>query len=158
MSHCTNGWRGQKLKRPLHLQDKLFMPDKDGYARCHPSLVFLFLLFLFLLTTNVTRALPLGTIKGEAETTSRGFPIRSGNNNMQSNGLISHTTTKTWDSFPLSNACNPYHMHFGARLPEQQQHTLDVGIFCPKQYKSLCPFCTSSEPKTRRYKFTRRSV
>ena len=75
-TRCTSGRRGQKLDAHCvsALQGKLLMPDKeeDGHTRGH-LFVFLFYLFPFhLFTTNETRALPLGTIKGEAGTTSRG--------------------------------------------------------------------------------------
>jgi hypothetical protein len=71
----TSGWRGQELNAyciPV-LQDKLLTPDKeeDGHTRCH-FFVFLFLLFpISPFYHNVTRVLPLRTIKGKARATSR---------------------------------------------------------------------------------------
>jgi hypothetical protein len=74
-ARCTSGRKGRKLDAHCisTLQGKLLTPDKeeDGRTRGH-LFVFLFRLFHFhLFTTNVTRALPLKTIKGEAEATSR---------------------------------------------------------------------------------------
>jgi hypothetical protein len=31
-----------------------------------------------------------------------------------------HPPKETWDSFPLSKACNPYYEHSGARQHEEQ--------------------------------------
>jgi hypothetical protein len=71
---------GAKRSMPLHLCaiGKLFPLDKveDGRTRGHLFLFFSFIFFLFhLFTTNVTRALPLRTIKGEAGATSEGTPM-----------------------------------------------------------------------------------
>jgi hypothetical protein len=70
----TSGQRGQNLDTDCvsALQGKLLTPDKeeDSHTRGH---LFLFHLFPFhLFTTNVTRALPLGTIKGKVGATSGG--------------------------------------------------------------------------------------
>jgi hypothetical protein len=71
----TSRWKGQGLNAHYvpALQDKLLTPDKevDGHTRGH-LFVFLFILFPILpfFTTNVTRALPLKTIKGKAGATS----------------------------------------------------------------------------------------
>jgi hypothetical protein len=72
----TSGRRGQKINACCisALQGKLLPPDKeeDGRTRGH---LFCFSLFPFLyfifFTTNVTRALSLETIKGEAGTDRR---------------------------------------------------------------------------------------
>jgi hypothetical protein len=62
-----------KHQRPAHLQAtwELLPPDKeeDGHARGH---LFLSLFHFYPFTMNVTRALPLEAIKGEAGATSRG--------------------------------------------------------------------------------------
>ena len=130
---CTSGRRGQKLDAHCvsALQGKLLTPNKeeDGHTRGH-LFVFLFYLFPFhLFTTNVTRALPLGTIKGEAGATSKRTRLK--HNSLRKHSS-SHTTKETWDLHPLSNACNPYYEHSGARQHEHQQHPLDVGIFLPE--------------------------
>jgi hypothetical protein len=67
--------------------------------------VFLFHLFSFhLFTTNVTRALPLETIKEEAETHT----------------LLRRTHhLATMDLFPLSKAYNRYYKHSSARQHKQ---------------------------------------
>jgi hypothetical protein len=70
---CTNGWRGQKINARYisTLQGNLLTPNKeeDGHTRGH---FFCFSLSSFpyftFFTTNITRALPLETIKGEAWT------------------------------------------------------------------------------------------
>jgi hypothetical protein len=72
-ARCTSVQRGQKLDAHCIsvLQGRLLTPDKeeDGHTR-GPLFVFLFHFF----TTNITRAFPLGTIKGEAGATSREGP------------------------------------------------------------------------------------
>jgi hypothetical protein len=77
---------------------------------------------------NVTRALSLEAIKGEAGATSR--------ENKQQHTLLAKTSThmhhpskETWDPLPLLKAYNPYYEHFGIRQHEQQQNSLDVGSF-----------------------------
>jgi hypothetical protein len=70
---CTSGWRGQKLNAHYISapQGKLFTPDKEEDDRTQGH-VFSFIFFPFhLFTTNVTRALSLGTTKGEAGATFR---------------------------------------------------------------------------------------
>jgi hypothetical protein len=100
------------------------MPDKeeDGHTQGH-FFVFLFRLFHFhLFTTNVIRALPLGTIKGEAGVTSRG-PLEKNTPHRPRTQAHTHTHThrqRDWDPLPLSKAYNPYYEHSGARQYEQQ--------------------------------------
>jgi len=49
--------------------------------------------------------------------------------------------------FPLSSVCNPYYKHLSARAQELE---LNVGTFCPNQYKSLCLILAQpSKPVTR---------
>jgi hypothetical protein len=73
--HSTQHQQTERPKdqRLLHLcaTEKLFPPDKeeDGYARGH---LFVSLFHFHLFTTNITRALSLEDIKGEARATSRG--------------------------------------------------------------------------------------
>ena len=50
---------------------------------------------------------------------------------------------ETWDPFPLSPVCNPYYKPSAGTTSSSK---LDVGTFCPKQYKPLCPPSTPSEP------------
>jgi hypothetical protein len=81
-----------------------------------PEATFLFLFFVFspfhLFTINVTQALPLGTIKGEAGATSRGTwgskqtPIQE--HTSQTNSTNSYATKETWDPLPLLKAYNLY--------------------------------------------------
>jgi hypothetical protein len=73
-AHCTNGWKGQKLNAHniSAPQGKLLTPDKEKDGRTRGHLFFSLLFPFHLFTTTVTRALPLGTIKGEAETGRRG--------------------------------------------------------------------------------------
>jgi hypothetical protein len=124
-THFTSGRRGEKLNAHYisALQGKLLMPDKeeDSHTRGH---LFCFSLLSFLLspfylsTTNVTRALPLGTIKGEAGATSRGSRIenRSLLETHPTNQELTLTRhQETWDLLHLSKSCNPYYEHFGAR-------------------------------------------
>jgi hypothetical protein len=66
-----------KDQRPvrLHATGELLPPDKeeDGHARGHLFLVFLFHSpYFYPFTTNVTRALRVEAIKGEAGATSKG--------------------------------------------------------------------------------------
>jgi hypothetical protein len=72
----TSGWKGQKINVCCisALQGKLLPPDKEEDSRTRDHLfVFLFRLFpTSPFITNITRALPLETIKGEARDTSRG--------------------------------------------------------------------------------------
>jgi hypothetical protein len=115
------------------LQGKLLTLDKekDGHTQCH-IFVFLHLFPFHLFTTNVTRALPLGTIKGEAGATSRGTRIETHLTDQALKHTHTHTTKETWDPLPLSKACNPYYEHYGARQHEQQQNPLNVGISLPE--------------------------
>jgi hypothetical protein len=89
----------QQTKRPkeqslLHLcaTGKLFPPDKeeDGHTQDH-----LFVLFHFhLFNTNVTRALSLEAIKGEAGATSRRSDRKaSDQTTMHRSNQIEHTTS-----------------------------------------------------------------
>ena len=50
-------------------------------------------------------------------------------------------------SFPLSPVCNPYYELFSANNMSNS-HELDVGIFCPNQYKPFVFFSTPSGPDT----------
>jgi hypothetical protein len=113
---CTSGWRGQKLNAHYISapQEKLFTPDKeeDGRTQGH---VFSFIFFPFhLFTTNVTRALPLGTTKGEA-----GATFRKRKRTHLTKSAHIHPSKETWDPLPLSKACNPYYEHSDARQHEQ---------------------------------------
>jgi hypothetical protein len=97
--------------------------------------VFLFRLFLFrLVTTSVTQALPLETIKEEAGIASHGMDrIESHHEHTSLRGHHTHPSLEeTWDPLPLSKVCNPYYEHPGVRQHEQQPNPLDVGPFFPK--------------------------
>jgi hypothetical protein len=128
--HFTSEQRGQRLNAHYvsALQGKLLTSNKkeDGHTRGH---LFCFSLLSFplspfyLSTTNVTRALPLRTIKGEAGATSRGSQIE--NRPLLETHLTNQELTltrhqETWDPLPLLKACNPYYEHSSARQHEQQ--------------------------------------
>ena len=49
---------------------------------------------------------------------------------------------ETWDSLPLSLVCNPYCKPSAGKTSSSE---LDVGTFCPNQYKPLCPLSTPFE-------------
>ena len=51
--------------------------------------------------------------------------------------------SETWDPLPLSPVCNPY---CKPSVGNTSSSELDVGMFRPNQYKSLCPPSTPSEP------------
>jgi hypothetical protein len=116
-----------KDQRPLHLCaiGKPIHTGKGG-RRPRPRPPFLSFSFIFspfhLFTTDVTRALPLETIKGEAGATSK-------RETSQRQHLIRNSHEETWDPFSLSKACNPYYEHSGARQHEQQSNPLDIGSF-----------------------------
>jgi hypothetical protein len=79
MTRHDHSTQHQQMERPkdqrlLHLcaTGELFLPDneEDGHTRGH---LYCFSISFSPLTTNITRALPLEAIKGEAEATSRGW-------------------------------------------------------------------------------------
>ena len=50
--------------------------------------------------------------------------------------------SETWDPLPLLPVCNPY---CKPSVGNTSSSKLDVGMFCPNQYKSMCPSSTPSE-------------
>jgi hypothetical protein len=123
------------------------MPDKeeDSHAQCH-LFVFLFHLFSFhLFATIVTRALLLGTIKGEARATSRGTRLKHNSLSKHSNSPI---TKETWDPLPLSKKLvTPTTSTLVQGNTSSSNIHWMYGHFCPNQYKPLCPHCTPSGPR-----------
>jgi hypothetical protein len=122
---CTSRWRGQKINACCisTLQGKLLPLDKeeDGHTRGHLFYFFSFIFFLFhLFTTNVTRALSLKTIKGEAGATSKRRNAGTNTHTSPRQPHTHHPSKETWDLLPLLKACNPYYEHSGARQHEQQ--------------------------------------
>jgi hypothetical protein len=102
-------------------------------------LFFSFLLSHFhLFTTNVTLALFLEAIKGEAWATSRDnrnntYTIDNAHILLAKTSThMNHSSKEIWDPLPLSKASNPYYEHSGARQHEQQLNPLDVGLFKPE--------------------------
>jgi hypothetical protein len=120
--------------------------EEDGHARGY---LFCFSLSSFshfhLFIMNVTRALSLETLKGEAGATSRDDgEDEETTHNTHTHTLLAKTSThthhpskETWDPLPLSKACNPYYRHSGARQHEQQQNPLDIGPFMPELVYTL---------------------
>jgi hypothetical protein len=98
---CTSGWRGQKINVYCIsvVQEKLLPPDKEEDGRT-PRPPFLFFSFIFspfhLFTTNVTRALPVGTIKDEEGATSRGIEASNERRNEHT-----HTSPRQPHTSPL---------------------------------------------------------
>jgi hypothetical protein len=93
-------------------------------------------------TANVTRALPLEVIKGEAGAMSKGIEREEMVKQQQLEPILIKTTTTTtqdtWDLLPLLKACNPYYEHPGARQHDPQRNPLDVGLFMPETSIYLC--------------------
>jgi hypothetical protein len=104
----TSRWRELKDQRSvrLHATGELLLRDKeeDGRARGH-FLFFSFILSRFyLFTTNITRALSLEAIKGEAEAISKrekkATTVRAHLNQNHTH----HHSQETWDLLPLSKS------------------------------------------------------
>jgi hypothetical protein len=92
------------------------------------SFFFIFPYFHYF-TANVTRALPLEAIKGEAGARAInaiaieiGGKKRTRQQQLERTTLETTTTTtqETWDLLPLSKDSNPYYEHHNARQHEQQ--------------------------------------
>jgi hypothetical protein len=110
---CTSGWRGPKIN--VHyisvLQGNLLTPDKeeDGRAQGHLFLSFSFIFSLFhLFITNVTRALPLETIKWEAGAT------------------LERGTSQRWHTH-LTETSRRRHTHLTKTTPHMQLPRRDLG-------------------------------
>jgi hypothetical protein len=87
---------------------------------------------------NVTQALSLEAIKGEAGATSRaGNRVESTSIETTTSTQMHHPLKETWDPLPSSKACDPYYEHSSARQHEQQQNPLDIGPFMPKPVSIL---------------------
>jgi hypothetical protein len=100
---------------------KLFPPDKEEDSRTRGHLfIFLFHLFPFhISTTNVTQALFLETIKGEAGATSKRMNVGTNTHTTLRQPHTHHPSKETWNPLPLSKACNSYYEHSSARQHEQ---------------------------------------
>ena len=66
---------------------------------------------------------------------------------LSSNRALSTRSLETWNPFPLSPVCNPYYKLFSASNMSSS-HGLDVGAFCPNQYKP-CVFLAHHPSQTR---------
>jgi hypothetical protein len=128
----TSERRGQKINAP---HDSTLHENYSHRIRrrtATPEATFFAFLFHFSnfhpFTANVTRALPLEAIKGEAGATTRGGSKREKRDKtihqQQLEPISIETTTtttqETWDLLPLSKACNPYYKHSDARQHEPQ--------------------------------------
>jgi hypothetical protein len=114
----TSRWRGQKINAccisALQENCSHWIRRKTAIPE---ATFFVFLFHFHLFTMNVTQALPLEAIKGEAGATSRAMDESSPQPS-------THTSThqpsqETWDPLPLSKACNLYYKHSGVRQHEQ---------------------------------------
>jgi hypothetical protein len=141
---CTSGWRGQKINACCisALQGNYSHWIRRKTAA--PEAIFFIFLFHFspfhLFTTNVTQALPLETIKGEAgaapQKRKHNDECRNEHTDRQTHVHLTKTTTHTYhpsketsDLLLFSKACNPYYEHSGARQHEHQQNSLDIESF-----------------------------
>jgi hypothetical protein len=147
--HSTQHQQTERPKdqRLLHLYatGKLFPPDKeeDGHARGH---LFISLFHFHLFTTNVTRALFLEAIKGEAGATSRAIEERQSSNHTSIHPRTTPHKRPRIHSFSQKLVTPTASTPVQGNTSNHKTHWTS-GRLCLNQYTSLCPLCTPSRPR-----------